>query len=111
MTRHILGVILTSFFALQSVDGQNASKLTVPSSPSFSILNYEPSAVMRPANARELAADILNSFDKEGKLILNPGLEVTPYWLKSHPTLDRNTYLHPNTGQAFYKASVCLLLQ
>ncbi len=86
------------------MDAQDAPKLTVPTSPAFSILNYEPSAVMRPTNAKELSADVLNSFDKEGKLLLNLGLEVTPYWVKSYPQLDRNTYLHPNPGQAFLQS-------
>lgn len=104
MIRQILGAALTCFFAFQSVDAQVAPKLTIPASPAFSILNYEPAAVMRPTNAKELAADVLNSFDKDGKLLLNLGLEVTPYWLKSHPKLDRNTYLNPNPGQAFLQS-------
>ncbi len=104
MIRHNLGAVLICFVAFQSVEAQYASRLTVPTSPAFSILNYEPTAVMRPTNAKELAADVLNSFNKDGKLLLNPGLEVTPYWLKSHPELNRNTYLNPTPAQAFLQS-------
>lgn len=83
---------------------QDISKLTVPSSPAFSILDFEPSAVMRPTNARSLATDILSAFDKEGTLLMNLGLEVSPYWLKSHPKLTRDRYLNPNFGQTFIQS-------
>lgn len=76
------------------------AKLTVPSTPAFSILNFEPTAVMRPTTNKDLAADILNSFDKDGKLLLNLGLEATPYWLQSKPTLTRQEYLNPGVLQS-----------
>ena len=59
---------------------------------------------MRPTNVKSLGADLLNSFDKNGKLLLNLGLEVTPYWLQSHPQLSRATYLHPNTVQTIVQS-------
>lgn len=83
---------------------QDAEKLNVPASPAFSILGFEPAAVMRPTNAKSLATDVLSSFDKNGKLLMNLGLEVAPYWLKSHPGLTRKTYLNPNVGQAFLQS-------
>lgn len=83
---------------------QDAAKLTVPGTPAFSILNFEPSAVMRPATAKSLAADVLNAFDEEGKLRMNLGLEVAPYWLKSRPTLKQDDYLRPKAGQAFLQS-------
>ena len=83
---------------------QDASKLNVPVSPAFSILDFEPAAVMRPTSAKSLATDVLSSFDKNGKLLLNLGLEVAPYWLKSHPNLSRKTYLNPGVGQAFLQS-------
>lgn len=104
MTRYISGIILGCFLIFQSLHAQDISKLTVPTSPAFSILNYEPTAVMRPTNAKSIATDILNSFDKEGKLLMNLGLEVAPYWLKSHPDLRRETYLHPDMGQTFMQS-------
>ncbi len=98
-------VILIVFLCLfQNVQAQDDAKLNVPVSPAFSILGFEPSAVMRPTNAKSLATDVLSSFDKNGKLLLNLGLEVAPYWLKSHPGLTREKYLNPNVGQAFLQS-------
>ena len=104
MKHTISGIFLVFFFTIQNLQAQEISKLTVPASPAFSILDFEPSAVMRPTNARSLAGDILNSFDKDGKLLLNLGLEVAPYWLKSHPNLTRETYLRPNMTQTFLQS-------
>jgi len=84
------------------VNAQDISKLTLPSTPAFSILGFEPAAVMRPTNAKSLATDVLNSFDKDGKLLMNLGLEASPYWFNSHPTLTRDKYLNSkNLGQVF----------
>jgi hypothetical protein len=103
MKRFLL-ILVIGFFASQNLKAQDISKLTVPTSPAFSILNFEPSAIMRPTNAKSLATDILNSFDKDGKLKLNLGLEVSPYWLSSHPNLTREQYLKPNTKQTFLQS-------
>jgi hypothetical protein len=99
-------IVLTTilFFGFTTIVAQDISKLTVPTSPAFSILGFEPSAIMRPTNAKSLATDILNAFDKNGKLLVNLGLEVAPYWLKSNPNLTRKDYLRPSTGQAFMQS-------
>ena len=73
--------------------------LRIPNTPAFSILDFEPAAVMRPTSAKKLSSDVLSSFDKDGKLLLNLGLEVTPYWLKNRPYLTREEYLNPSTLQ------------
>jgi hypothetical protein len=88
----------------QNLHAQDGGKLNVPVSPAFSILGFEPAAVMRPTSAKSLATDVLTSFDKNGKLLMNLGLEVAPYWLKSRPNLTRKTYLNPNLGQAFMQS-------
>ena len=100
MIKTILIVLLCFITADQQLQAQDVSKLNIPATPAFSILDFEPSAVMRPSTAKSLATDVLNSFDKDGKLLMNLGLEVSPYWLKSHPDLTRSKYLHPNFGQA-----------
>ncbi len=92
-------VIVLNLLLCKTVFAQEQSKLTIPSSPAFGILNYEPSSVMRPTNVKSLSTDILNSFDEDGKLLVNLGLEVSPYWLGSHPELTLDTYLKPNLGQ------------
>lgn len=103
MKRHsAIGLVFICMF--QSIHAQDGAKLNVPVSPAFSILGFEPSAVMRPTNTKSLATDVLSSFDKDGKLLMNLGLEVAPYWLKNHPKLTRKTYLNPNPGQAFMQS-------
>ncbi len=82
--------------------GQNDSneqQITIPSSPAFSILSFEPAAVMKPTGTKELAADVLSAFGPDGKLLMNLGLEVSPYWLKSHPALTAQEYIHPSPLQ------------
>jgi hypothetical protein len=103
MKRFII-IFISVCFIVKDLPAQDISKLTVPTSPAFSILNFEPSAVMRPTNSKSLATDVLNSFDKDGKLKLNLGLEVAPYWLSSHPNLTRAQYLQPNTAQTFLQS-------
>jgi hypothetical protein len=83
---------------------QQGDHTTIPSTPAFSILNFEPAAVMRPSNPKELSADIINSFDENGNLLMNLGLEVAPYWLKSHPNLTTSQYLNPTDGQLFWQS-------
>ena len=104
MIRKITETILLFICLFQNINGQDVPKLAIPSSPAFSILNFEPTAIMRPSNAKDLAADVLSSFDENGKLIMNLGLEVTPYWLQSRPKLKREKYLEPSPGQAFLQS-------
>jgi len=88
-----LGVLLIS----QIIVSQT---FKTPNTPAFSILDYEPTSVMRPSSYKELSADILNSFDENGNLMMNLGLEVTPYWLKSNPELTRESYINPTVWQS-----------
>lgn len=81
-----------------------AQDLRLPATPAFSILGHEPAAVMRPTSVKSLSGDILGSFDEQGKLLPNLGLEVTPYWLQNQPELTREEYLNPNLGQAFLQS-------
>ncbi|TGD57920.1 hypothetical protein [Flavobacterium humi] len=90
---------LFAVMALLLCYGSFGQDLRIPNTPAFSILDYEPASVMRPTSAKKLSTDLLNSFDKDGNLIMNMGLEVTPYWLKSRPKLSREQYLHPDTFQ------------
>lgn len=83
---------------------QESASMTLPNSPAFSILDFEPAAVMKPTNNKDLAADVLNSFDKKGNLLMNLGMEVTPYWLKSNPERNRKVYLDPSLGQCFLQS-------
>lgn len=105
--RNRINIRLVFFFLLGftlSAYSQEEVKMTLPSSPAFSILDYEPSSVMRPTSNKDLGADLLNSFDKNGKLLMNIGMEVTPYWLQSRPLLTRDQYLNPTVPQCFIQS-------
>lgn len=106
MTNKIKYVFLFSYLLCFNfiIKAQEDAKTTLPSSPAFSILDFEPSAVMRPTNTKDLAADVLNSFDKKGNLMMNLGMEVSPYWLKSNHLLTRENYLNPTLGQCFIQS-------
>lgn len=88
-----------TWLAAAPASGQEPGKISVPASPAFSILNFEPTAVMKPGSSKELVADVLSAFDKDGKLLLNLGMEVSPYWLKSRPSLTSKQYNNPDLGQ------------
>ena len=100
------GIILLVFvsFSTRLFAQDDAKKLTIPSSPAFSILNFEPTSVMKPTSNKDLATDVLNSFDKNGKLLMNLGLEVSPYWLQSRPYLTREAYLNPDPWHTFLQS-------
>ncbi|MEO6549040.1 MAG: hypothetical protein ABIN94_13620 [Ferruginibacter sp.] len=102
--KRCISIIALALLFTTGAYAQDTSQITVPASPAFSVLEFEPTSVMRPTNAKAFAADVLNSFDQNGKLLMNLGLEVAPYWLKSHPRLDRATYLNPNFGQTFLQS-------
>lgn len=97
--------LLSWFYLLCiSVFGQQEASLRLPSSPAFSILNFEPSSILKPGNIRDLGGDILNSFDENGKLRMNIGMEIMPYWLSSRPFLTHEKYNSPTIGQAILQS-------
>lgn len=84
-----------AFLFTQLVYSQQRN-LNIPVSPAFSILNFESGTVIRPTNVKSLSTDVWNAFDKNGKLLMNTGIEVSPYWLSSHSSLTLQQYLQPN---------------
>jgi len=102
--KHLLLICVIVFIIVRAHAQDGSNNLTLPSSPAFSILNFEPSSVMKPADYKDLSTDVLNSFDKSGKLLMNLGLEVSPYWLQSHPTLTRQEYLNPSLLHIFLQS-------
>jgi hypothetical protein len=99
-------IILLCCFAIHSlnVSAQENNAVTMPATPAFSILEFEPSSVLKPGNLKDLATDVLSAFDENGKLLMNLGLNVTPYWLKSRPTLTKNRYLYPTFKQTILQS-------
>ena len=59
----------------------NTLDLVVPGSPAFTALGMEPTDVVHPSTARELAGAILNGADKNGNLQTGLALDVAPYLL------------------------------
>ncbi|MEQ8712329.1 MAG: hypothetical protein RIC80_04895 [Cyclobacteriaceae bacterium] len=71
----------------------------VPGSPAFTILDFEPTSILRPSSVAELKTSVFNSFDENGGFAPNIGLEFSPYWLKSRDSLTMKEYENPNFTQ------------
>lgn len=70
-------------------------KLRTPDSPAFVILGVSPTEIQRPTTPRALAVALSGFVTGQGRSISIPqsfALEVAPYWLFSHPSLDLRTY-------------------
>lgn len=105
MKKYILVLVsICSAYCVPAYSQDDIKKLTIPSSPAFSILGFEPTSVMKPTSNKDLATDVLNSFDKNGKLLMNLGLEVSPYWLQSKPNLTRDQYIKSDPWQTFLQS-------
>jgi|GEM_PF-1280008 len=98
MKKNSIALLLVLCFAQAAA--QQEQSLNIPSTPAFSILNFEPSSILKPGNLKDLGADILNSFDENGKLKMNIGIELAPYWLSSRPYLTNQAYNNPTVGQS-----------
>ena len=98
MTKYAL-LILGCIAIIRSY-AQEPTHFETPATPAFTILSFEPASVLRPSSPSELRANILSFFDKDGKFIPNMGIEVSPYWLKSNPTLTKSNYLNPSPIQS-----------
>ncbi|MET4012476.1 hypothetical protein ABIB62_002306 [Mucilaginibacter sp. UYP25] len=48
--------------------GQDIPKLTIPSTPAFSILDFEPTSVLRPSNAKAFAPKPHSKWSKYEKV-------------------------------------------
>ncbi len=101
MSQYSKLIVLTLLFSLSLLElkAQETNENSVPSSPAFTILNFEPTSVLRPTSPAELRTSILNSFDDEGKFQPNLGIEFSPYWLKSRDSLTEQAYFDPTTIQ------------
>lgn len=66
--------------------------LTVPESPAFTVLGLTPENVVRPANPRELAMELLNGVDRNGNLQSGVAIDTAPYLLAKSRTLTLRDY-------------------
>ena len=92
-------LVTVSFFLYTCSLAQDLQSLRAPSTPAFSILNFEPSSILKPSSLKDFGGDVVNSFDENGKLKMNLGLELSPYWLSSRPSLSFERYTKPSVGQ------------
>ena len=61
--------------------------IRTPTSPAFTLLGVEPSAVERPNTPAGLAVSLLNAAGDLNSAPKDFALEVSPYWLVGHPRL------------------------
>ena len=63
----------------------DVSDLYTPSSPGFVLMDKAPSSVDKPTTPKAFGASLLN-------LAQGGAVQVTPFWLYNHPSLDVNNY-------------------
>jgi len=81
-------LVIHPVFAQVTIDD-----LTTPSAPGFVVLGVEPASVSRPASPRAVALSLLSAIrDGDNIVPKNYALEITPFWLTSHPTLTYQAY-------------------
>src|SRR5262245_20852145 len=79
--------------------------LSAPTSPAFVLLGISPAAVERPDNARSFVLNALNKLaSSDTGFPKDIALQITPYWMKSHPNLDFRTYQEPGIAQSILQS-------
>jgi hypothetical protein len=76
-----------------------ADDLRTPLAPAFAILDVTPTSIDRPQNPRALTLNLFSAFREGEGLPRNYALDVTPFWLRSHPALTFDDYYHPTLLQ------------
>jgi hypothetical protein len=75
--------------------------LSAPVSPAFTLLDLSPASVEKPDTAKSFLVNAVNRITKsEGGLPKDIAMQVTPYWMKSHPRLTFGQYQAPSIGQS-----------
>lgn len=82
--RFITTSLLTVVLISRSTSGAEVKleELRAPTSPAFTIIGVEATAVERPSTPREFGMALLTNATGEGG-----GIEVSPYWLRDRPAL------------------------
>jgi hypothetical protein len=74
--------------------------LRTPLAPAFALLGVAPTSIERPQNSRALTLNLFSAFREGEGLPRNYALDVTPFWLRSHPALTFDDYYHPTLLQS-----------
>ena len=78
--------------------------LRTPLAPAFALLDVAPTAIDRPQNSRALTLNLFSAFREGEGLPRNYALDVTPFWLRSHPALTFDDYYHPTRLQTIARS-------
>ncbi len=81
-----------------------ADDLKAPSTPAVSILGTAPTTIERPDSPRALVFNLASSVADSGGIPQNYAAQVAPYWLRSHPGLLFDSYIHPSVGQSIVRS-------
>lgn len=82
-------------------------ELKAPSSPAFTILGVQPSEISRPKTYRAVETEFLSNFvGNDNSFILpdNYALEISPYWLFSHPNMNIREYAQPKPAESVLRS-------
>jgi len=107
-TRNLLTIIGVALAlpSLASAQGASAEPITLkdlktPASPAFQLLGVAPTDIERPTTPRGVATTLLSALQKSDTLLPNGfAMEVSPYWLVSHPKLEFSSYMMPAVAQS-----------
>jgi hypothetical protein len=108
-----LAILMTAATMNVVVHGQTGPSATpipiddlrTPTSPAFVLLDVTPAAVERPENPRALVLNLLQTASQSDGLPKNYALQVTPYWLKSHPDLTFTHYQNPSPAASMLRTT------
>jgi len=77
--------------------------LRTPLAPAFALLDAAPTSVDRPQSARALTMNLFSAFRQGNGLPRHYALDVTPYWLRSHPRLTFDDYYRATVPQTLVR--------
>lgn len=105
MLKHSCVALLLCAASSRVAFGQSSSKVTIddlsaPQSPAFVLLDVSPAKVERPETPKAFVLNLLDKVATSDGLPRNYALEVAPYWLASHPTLQFADYQNPGVAQS-----------
>jgi hypothetical protein len=98
-------VYVLALLATQPVFAQDntiaINDLSAPISPAFALLEVSPASIDRPDTAKSFLVNAVNRITKSsGGIPKDIAMQVTPYWMKSHPRLTFREYQEPSIGQS-----------
>lgn len=78
--------------------------LRAPTSPAFVLLDVTPASIARPESPKALIANVLSAAAQGDGIPKSYALEITPYWMRSHPGLTFQSYQKPKVTQSIIRS-------